>query len=154
MLPVHAPDFIHRLFKLVELAPTVAQKQQLLKMALPSLEPIAPATIIHIKTSRSNTTFISIDNFLFVEATGRGCIVHYLQNGIIKTILQSKTIGQMEDELLCFNLLRVHRRFLINLDLRHSYDSYNRQITLLWCEPIPVSRSLNPYMAYLLADIA
>ena len=108
---------------------------------------------IPIKISRAQTLLLKRDEFLYAEAYGKGSkIYRILKDGVIEIPL-SKTLKQLEPVLNNYDMLRVHHKYIVNLNHLMVYNSATRKLLLECDKKVSVSKLLNGWMPYVIQDI-
>lgn len=107
---------------------------------------------IPIKISRAQTLLLKSDEFLYAEAYGKGSkIYRLLKDGVLEIPL-SKTLKQLETVLNNFDMMRVHHKYIVNLNHLTVYNSNSRNMWLEHNKKVTVSKLLNGWMPYVLLD--
>ncbi|MDH6357524.1 LytTR family DNA-binding domain-containing protein [Parabacteroides sp. PF5-9] len=104
--------------------------------------------------STKDSVELSIDQLLYIEASGNYVKICYLENEVVKQKMLRATIAQMEKELEAHpDIIRCHRAFMVNIRQIATVEGNSQgfQLKLYHIkEEVPVSRSYTPVIRKML----
>jgi len=87
---------------------------------------------------QTGITFIDIKDIVFVEASGNYSSLVFKDK---KKILVTRNLKDIQDVLEVQHFLRIHRQFIINLNLVKSFNRNDNTLTMSTGDTMPVARS-------------
>lgn len=102
------------------------------------------AKLLTLKATTNDTLEVNTDMLLFIRAQQSYSEVHWIEEGEERKYLLRQNIGQLQNQMKDYSIVRCHRSYLVNID-KIKHVTGNAQGYLLHfkdsCQTIPLSRN-------------